>query len=322
MKLFKNLVFCTLVMVSANTYSSVLKVFDALLDKNQLEVLMSSRGIYDKGVIGQVGKNVRYSLSDLSVSGEAVTMKQLKGLDKLISAPSDRAKYTSLMSTLAKDVKEVSRSELVDAVNGLVLLSQRYGTRSKAILACAPCVNKDLAEAGFNFTLSELKDPASQRIFKEMNKKAKDPVTAAKFINSEVRKLKIGSNPSLSATDEEAFIYFLMIPSHGTAEQKRVYQALLNVSKNKSGDIDLFDSANGHKLYNIFTDNLSDGELDAWEGLLADTAKTMKDEDMSTMDAFYSVLERRAESVTDQAEKHDLLAKLDFIKKEGCFSKK
>lgn len=322
MKLFKTLAVSALILMTANSYASVLKVFDALLDKAQLEVLMSSRGILDKAVVGQVGKNIRYSLQDLSVSGKSATMSELKSLGKLISAPTDKAKYDSLMKTLSKDVKDVTRQELVDSINGLVLLSQRYGTRSKAILACAPCVNKDLAEAGFNFTLSELKDPASQRIFREMNKKAKDPLTAAKFINSEVKKLKIGSNPSLSATDEEAFIYFLMIPNHGTTEQKRVYEALLNVSRNKAGEIDMFDASNGHKLYNIFSDNLSASELEAWESLLADTAKTMKDEDMSTMDAFYTVLEKRADTVSDQAEKSDLLAKLDFIKKEGCFAKK
>lgn len=322
MKLFKTIAASALLMIAINTNASVLRVFDALLDKNQLETLMSTRGIYDKGVIGQVGKNVRYSLSDLSVTGDAATMKELKDLGKVITAPSDKTRYDNLMKVLVKDSKTVTRSELVDAINGLVLLSQRYGTRNKAILACAPCVNKDLSEAGFNFTLSELKDPASQRIFKEMNKKAKDPLTAAKFINSEVKKLKLGSNPSLSATDEEAFIYFLMIPQHGTAEQKRVYDALVNVSKNKTGEVDMFDGANGHKLYNIFTDSLSASELEAWEGLLLDTAKVMKDDDMSTMDAFYHVLERRAESVSDQGERHDLLAKLDFIKKEGCFSKK
>lgn len=322
MKNFRTIAALALLTFSTSTFASALKLFDVLLDKAQFETLMSSRGIFDKAVIGQVGKNIKYSLSDLSASGTQATMNELKALGSVISSPADKEKYAVLMKTLAKDNKDVTRSELVDSINSLVLLSQRYGTRSKAILACAPCVNKDLAEAGFNFTLSELKDTASQRIFREMNKRAKDPVTASKFINTEVSKLKIGSAPSLSATDEEAFIYFLMIPKHGTEEQKRVYEAMLKVSRTKSGAVDIFDKDNGHKLYNIFSDNLTSSELNMWEDLLNDTAKTMKEEDMSTMDAFYSVLEKRAESVSDATEKSDLLAKLDFIKKEGCFSKK
>ncbi|EQC45599.1 hypothetical protein [Bacteriovorax sp. Seq25_V] len=322
MKCFKTIALVSLLMVSPLTQASVVKVFDALLDKAQLETLLTSRGIFDRGVIGQVGKNVRYSLQDISSSSKIASMKELKNMGKLITNPEDKAKYAELMKVMSKDSKEITREELVTTINSLVLLSQRYGVRSKSILACAPCVNKELAETGFNFTLNELKDPASQRIFKEMNKKAKDPMTASKFINSEVSKAKLGSAPSLSATDEEAFIYFLMIPKHGTEEQKRVYDAIVKVSKTKSGSTDMFDADNGHKLYNIFSDSLTPSELNLWEDLLEDTAKTMKEEDMGTMDAFYRTLEKRAESVSDQAEKNDLLAKLDYIKREGCFSRK
>jgi hypothetical protein len=321
MKFFKTLSLAALLSFSVTTQASVVKVFDVLLDKSQFEFLLNSRGIMNRGVIGQVRKNVRYSLQDMARSGSA-SMKDVKAMKKLIKDPADMKKYNRMMKNLTKDTKKVTRSELVESINDLVFLSQRYGLKKKAILACAPCVNKELSEAGFTFTLNELKGNASKKIFQEMSRRAKDPTTAAKFINQEIRKQKVGRIANVKAHEEEALIYMLLIPRHGTADQKRVYNAMLKVSKTKSGGIDLFDPANGHKFFNIFSDNLSSSELNLWEELLDDTAKIMDDENMGTMDAFYTVLQRRADSVADESEKADLLAKLEFIKTEGCFGKK
>lgn len=321
MKFFKTLSLAALLSVSISTQASVVKVFDVLLDKSQFEFLMNSRGIMNRGVVGQVRKNVRYSLEDMARSGSA-TMKDIKAMKKSIKDPADLKKYNRMVKNLSKDTKAITRAELVDSINDLVFLSQRYGLKKKAILACAPCVNKELAEAGFSFTLNELKGDSSKRIFKEMSRKAKDPLTAAKFINQEIRKQKLGVAAKVKAHEEEALIYMLLIPKHGTADQKRLYNAMLKVSKTKGGKIDLFDPENGHKFFNIFSDNLSGPEINLWEELLDDTAKLMDDENMSTMDAFYTVLQRRADGVADEAEKADLMAKLDFIKREGCFGSK
>ena len=321
MKLLKIVLFNLLLALSFNANASVLKVFDVLIDSAGFDKLMTSRGILDRSVIFQARKNVRYSLQDISKGPEG-TMKDLKALKNMINNSKDKGKYNKMMKTFSKDSKAVSREELIDSINNLVFLSQRYGLKNKSILACAPCVNKELAEAGFEFTLSELKDESSKRIFQAMNRRARDPKTAIKFINTEIRKQKLGSKVNVKAHEEEAFIYMLLIPKYGSAEQKRVFDAMKKVSKNSKGKTDFFDRSNGHKFYNIFSDNLSSSDLNLWEDLLGDTAKVMDDEGMGTMDAFYKVLERRADNSADEVEKEDLLAKLDFIKREGCFSAK
>ncbi|OIQ19202.1 MAG: hypothetical protein BM556_07910 [Bacteriovorax sp. MedPE-SWde] len=320
MKFLKAITLSALLSFSITAQASVIKVFDVLLDKSQFEVLLNSRGIMNRGVIGQVRKNVRYSLQDIAKSGTA-SMSDVKAMRKYIKSPQDVKRYNKMMKSFSKDSSKVTRSELVDSINSLVFLSQRYGLKKKAILACAPCVNKELSEAGFSFTLNELKGASSKKIFAEMSRKAKNPTTSAKFINTQIRKQKVGKVANVKAHEEEALIYMLLIPRHGTADQKRVYNSMLKVSKTKNGATDLFDPDNGHKFFNIFSDNLSSSELNLWEELLDDTAKVMDDENLGTIDAFYSVLQKRADGVTDEAEKADLLAKLDFIKKEGCFSK-
>jgi len=321
MKFLKTLLLSALLSVSITTQASVVKVFDVLLDKSQFEFLMQSRGIMNRGVIGQVRKNVRYSLQDLAKSGDG-SMKEIKSMKRLIKSPSDKEKYNRMVKRLSKDTKSITRSELVESINDLVYLSQRYGLKKRAILACAPCVNKDLSEAGFTFTLNELKGESSKRIFKEMTRRAKTPETSAKYINEQVRIQKLGKSAKVKAHEEEALIYMLLIPKHGTADQKRLYNAMLKVSKTKNGKVDLFDSSNGHKFFNIFSDNLSSPEVNLWEELLEDTAKVMDDEGLPTMDAFYSVLQKRADGVADEAERASLMSKLDFIKAEGCFGKK
>lgn len=321
MKFLKALLLSVVLSASLSAQASVVKVFDVLLDKSQFEFLMNSRGIMNRGVIGQVRKNVRYSLQDLAKSGDG-SMKEIKAMKKLIKSPADKKRYNRMVKRLGKDTKSITRSELVESINDLVFLSQRYGLKKRAILACAPCVNKELAEAGFSFTLNELKGDSSKRIFKEMSRKAKTPEISAKFINEQARVQKLGKVSKVKAHEEEALIYMLLIPKHGNADQKRLYNSMVKVSKTKSGKVDLFDSINGHKFFNIFSDNLSTAEINLWEELLEDTAKVMDEEGLPTMDAFYSVLQKRADGVADEAEKADLLAKLDFIKTEGCFGRK
>lgn len=321
MRIFKTLTLVALLGYAPLSNASAVKVFDVLLDKGQFEFLLNSRGVMSKSVVTEVRKNVRYSLEDLAKSGSG-SVKELAKMKKFIKDPQDKAKYQSMMKAFNKDVKDVKAQELTEAINNLVYLSQRYGLRKQAILACAPCVNKELSDAGFSFTLTKLKDQNSKRIFKEMSRKGKNPEQTAKYLTTAVNAQKVGKFAKVKPHEEEALMYFLMIPEHGTTAQKRLYEAMKKVSKTKSGEVDIFDANNGHSFYNIFSDSMSDNELELWADLLDDTAKLMNDENMETMEAFYSVLQRRADNVSDEAEKADLTAKLEYIKREGCFARK
>jgi hypothetical protein len=306
-------------LLSFSTNASVLKVFDVLLNGSELRGLMNEQGIYRANVIKEVQKNIRYSLEDLS-DRQISSVSQLEKLQRLITDTKDKKSFTEMLSIFKKDKSQVSSEELVESINTLIFISQRYGLKKKSILACAPCVNQELAQAGFKFTLNELDSNQAKKIFKIMSSKAKDPVSSIRFINSQVKRLKIGSRPVVKAHEEEALIYMLLIPRHGSKSEKRLYKALLEVSKNKRGKVDIFDRNNGHKFFNLFSNNLSDNDITFWEELLKDTSKMMKDEDMTTMDAFYRVLERRAQNSADEAEKASLMSKLDYLKREKCFS--
>ncbi|MFG1503507.1 hypothetical protein ACRXCV_04060 [Halobacteriovorax sp. GFR7] len=315
MKLSSKIVF--LMLTSQLSFGSVFSVFKSA--GHGLDELLVKSGIADQEVRSVVANNIELAMKDLSHTGkkEDFSMNTLK---MMVSGSQDKARFQKVEEVFSKE--SATPEEIKNAINNFVYLSQRYGYNKSGILSCAPCVNKNLSDAGFNFVLSEMKDDYSQRIFKVMSRYS-SPVKLSRQINSAVKSQKWSSRtPMLNATDEEALLYFLTAEKVGSPVQKDLIAAIRDVSVS-GGKVDLFSNTNGHKFYSFLSSGFSDAEMTELTRLLKATSDEMKDTKKGTMDAFFDVLQREADEARTPATRQKKLALLEYLRDPDtkCFSK-
>ncbi len=307
---------CVLMLTCQMSFGSVFSVIKSA--GRSLNDLLIKSGVIDAEVRNVVVRNLDLAMKDLSPTGLKEDFT-LEGLGKLIKDAKDKAKFRKVSQTFTKDAP--GGQELKEAINDFVYLSQRYGLKKNAILSCAPCVNKNLADNGFNFVLSEMKDDISQRIFNVMSR-YNSPEKMQRQLNITIKKQNWSSRvPSLSATDEEALLYFLTAETIGSSSQKELISAIKEVSVS-GGKVDLFSNFNGHKFYSFLSSGFSDAEMSELTRILKETASEMKENKKGTMDAFYDVLQKEADEARTPAARQKKLALLEYLKDgNNCFKK-
>lgn len=306
----------TLMLTSTSTYASVFSLLEGAGEGiNQL--LMKS-GVVDSEVRSVVTKNLDLAMKDLSHTGKKEDFS-FNTLKMMVSGSQDKARLQKVSEVFAKENPEAK--ELKEAINSFVYLSQRYGYKKSAILSCAPCVNKNLSENGFEFVLSEMKDVNSERIFKVMSR-YNSPAKVQRQLYSQIKAEGWSKRPPmLNATDEEALLYFLTAQKHGSSAQKELISAVKEVSK-VDGKVDLFSNFNGHKFYSFLSSGFSDSEMSELTRILKATADEMSETKKGTMDAFYDVLQKEADEARTPAARQKKLALLEYLRDDAkCFKK-
>lgn len=274
-----------------------------------------------KGIVGDmadtVGNYVTDSLKGLTTAKKIPTADELKkSLDSLGTIDRrDEAIKAQLITLLSKEQKDLSKDDLVKAVNNLIYLSHRYGKRGSTVLACAECVNTALHKEGFRFTMEVVNDANVQKVMKDIL--PDNPRDMKKYISNKFDDLGFGDfskAPSslVGPDEEESLAVFLAMAEAGSSKQRQLVQAVAGVSKNSNGQVDLISRENPHKLWKLFTNDMSDEIIDGWIDVLERTARE-GDGEVSKQRAFYKVLK-------DKAGDDPLLnEQLNMLKAKKCF---
>ena len=325
---FKKIVLISLLVASFSANASLFKLADVIFTKKGVTKMLGEFGILNREVTNEVTSTVKSALDDLTISGKG-SIKDLRALERRLETPEDKEKYAQLMEILNRDPKNSSykaptRDEVVTAINNLVELSQRYALRkTSGISACVPCVNESLNELGFKFVLIKKKGQ-SKNILKQMASAMRSPKKAIQVATSRLKRQGFGElDPKYVASHEhEILLYTSYVEEFGSELEKAFIKRLKKISKVSPGQFNMFDEANGHKFYNVLSTNANDSDLRMWIDLLDETYAEMSTKNTNTMDAFYSVLQKKIDSETDQAEKSLKEDMLKFIKEKDCFAKK
>ncbi|MBT7609370.1 MAG: hypothetical protein HN576_06420 [Bacteriovoracaceae bacterium] len=273
------------------------KLIDFLVNDTGIIELLGSKGI--KGAAAtRAKKYVMLSLSSLNMMGDRVPTKiELKKIITSISGSADDLKIKKqLTELLDRPSEQLSKKDVVSAMNNLIWLANRHGKRGAIVLACSACVSESLSRHGFKFTLEVLNDSAAKRVLNDVLPRR--PRDLRNFLNEKMTSLGLGdfsrATRDLIAPEEERSLgLFLGLYEHGSKSQKELIESILEVSKRPDGKVELLDPKNPHKLWKLFTEDLDQDELVDWSKMLKKVARDSSS-DESKKDAFFAYLKRRA----------------------------
>ncbi len=317
-KMIKIPVILGLMAIGPLAFGSGLRLIDYVANEAGLTEMLSR-----VGVRGQTSKQVRqyvdrsfYSLS----TTKNMTPKRLRyAVNRLKVSPEDAPIKARLLEKLNKADKEVTKEDVTSVVNDLIYLSNRHGSRSTSVMACAQCVSESLSSHNFKYTLESVKNKNSKKVLRfVVPKKQKD---VFRFVKNNLRKKELNfggysanSLKLIAPEEEKAMALFLGIARQGNKTQKAYVEAVRNISTNTAGQVKLLDPENGHKLWKIPASQISDKKLRKFTALLNEVAKDAKGK-TSKKDSFYKLLEKRA------ANDPSLQRRVNVLKKKGCFFK-
>lgn len=293
------------------------RVIELIVTKVGMDGFTKSLGLYGRSA-NEVHSTLGMALKSLT-GFDSPTPQQLGTALSRIQDASSVQVLNDVRSLLSKETKDLTPNEYVDLVNGLVFLAGRNGFNSGLALSCSACVGSKLSDVGFSFTLERLTD--SRISYIASNIVPNDAREMSSQIKGLLRKNELSANSSryfrfVRPEDEKALAVFLNIPTYGTPAHKALYDEIIKLSKDGSGKVELFDEANGHTLWRVFTMNLSEAEIERWNGLLSAVNKdSLENPSLKKSDLFYRQLEQRAGG--DPV----LARKVESIKTKKCFFK-
>lgn len=292
------------------------KLIDFLINDTGVIELLGSKGI--KGAAAsQTKKYIMRSLSSLNMMGDRVPTKtELKTIIAMISGSAEDVKIKKqLTELLDKPSSQLSKEDVVTAVNNLIWLANRHGKRGAIVLACSACVSESLSRHGFRFTLEVLNDSAAKKVLNDVL--PRKPRDLRNFLTERMSTLGMGDfsrapRDLIGPEEERSLGLFLGLYEHGSKNQKELIESILSISKKPDGKVELLDPKNPHKLWKLFTEDMNEDEMADWTKMLKKVAEDAGDDD-SKKDAFYAYLKRRA------GDDPILNEKLNMIKLKKCF---
>jgi hypothetical protein len=273
------------------------KLIDFLVNDTGITELLGTKGI--KGAAAsRTKKYIMLSLSSLNMMGDRVPKKaELKKIISSISGSAEDLKIKKQLSELLdKPSEQLSKDDVVSAVNNLIWLANRHGKRGAIVLACSACVSEALSKHGFRFTLEVLNDSAAKKVLNDIL--PRKPRDLRIFLNERMSTLGLGdfsraTSDLVSAEEERSLGLFIGLYEYGSKSQKELVEAILEVSKRPDGKVELLNPKNPHKLWKLFTEDLDEDELIDWAKMLKKVASESGSNE-SKKDAFYAYLKKRA----------------------------
>jgi hypothetical protein len=304
--------------VSISSQAGAGKLIDFLVNDTGIIELLGSKGI--KGATAsRTKKYVMLSLSSLNIMGDrAPTKIELRKIISTISGTADDIKIKKqLTELLDKPAEQLSKEDVVRAINNLIWLANRHGKRGAIVLACSVCVSESLSRHGLKFTLEVLNDSAAKRVLNDVLPRR--PRDLRNYLNERMTTLGLGdfsraTRDLVGPEEERSLGLFIGLYEHGSKGQKELIQSILEMSKKPNGKVDLLNPKNPHKLWKLFTEDMEESELVDWATMFKKIAKDSAD-DENKKDAFFAYLKRRA---GDDPVSNDLFNK---IKLKKCFFK-
>ena len=169
--MFKFLVItCLIANMSSNVFAAgATKLVDFMLSGSGVAEILGKHGI--KGNDAKLVES--YIASSLVALGskKSLTKEELKNvLSKLPVAGPDATVRKELQVLLDKSEGEISKDDVVKAINNIIYLANRHG--KSVIITCAECVNENLAKNGFKFTVENIKNSSSIKVLNEVASRA------------------------------------------------------------------------------------------------------------------------------------------------------
>ncbi|WP_127716651.1 hypothetical protein [Halobacteriovorax sp. HLS] len=291
------------------------KLIDFLINDTGVAEILTKNGI-DAIAIPRVKRYVSNSLTALNFKNSKPSKKELQGiLNSLGGSPQDIKIRKKLQTLLNKT--DPSKKDVVDAVNGLIYLANRYGNRGSTVLACAQCVSDVLSKNGFKFTLEEINNTTAKKVLDKTL--PRNPRDLTNFINTKFAKHDFGTlanvDPRMLRPEEErALGLFLGLAEAGTKKQKELIEAIKKFSTDANGSTQLVDSRNPHTFWKLFSEDMDEDVLEGWTKIIKEANETAGAK-TDKQDAFYSALKRRA------GDDQYMNEQLEFLKKKNCFFK-
>lgn len=314
--MFKFLVITCLI---ANMSSSVFaagatKLVDFMLSGSGVAEILGKHGI--KGNDAKLVES--YIASSLVALGskKSLTKEELKNvLSKLPVAGPDATVRKELQVLLDKSEGEISKDDVVKAINNIIYLANRHG--KSVIITCAECVNENLAKNGFKFTVENIKNSSSIKVLNEVL--PKNPAELNTFISSRMRRMGLGDYSKVtpnqvSPSEEKSLALFLGLAESGSADQKALIASIKKLST-RNGKTNLLDPKNPQKFWKVVADDMSPQDMSGWTKTLNEVASRAEKDGVATEEAFYRTLKQKAQG-------NDYLMKqYETLKAKRCFFK-
>lgn len=294
--------------------AGAVKLIDYMISSSGLTELLTKNGI--KGVDAkQVESYVATSIGSFG-AGKTLTQKEFaEVLSKIPATGEDATLRKKLQVLLDKSDADIKKEDVVEAVNSILYLANRYG--KSVVVTCADCVSDSLTKNGFKFTVENIKNAGSIKLLSDVI--PSNPKDLNLFIKSKAKRLGFGDYSQASpqfipASEEKSLALFLALAESGSAVHKEFAGMIKKLSTTNS-KTNLFSSRNPNKLWKIVTSDVSDEHIVRMTALLKEVDTVAVKENMKIEDAFYQVLKKRSEG------SDELFQKFKNIKTKRCFFK-
>ncbi|MDC1175476.1 hypothetical protein OAT67_08760 [Bacteriovoracaceae bacterium] len=294
------------------------KLIDLFLTQSGLETLFLKTGIEDAAA-QRVTRYISNSILSFSTSSDIPSKSKLVEILKSIKGNKRDTLYQKkLLQLLNKNSDNVTKEELVDSVNSLIYLANRYGVKNATILACADCVSETLGRHGFKFTFEEMTDTSTKQLLESYVPRKPDQLNY--FITKKMKELELGDYSRVSRklvrpSQERTLALFLALAeesSPASSKQRELINAILEFSKDSKGKVQLISKDNQHILYGLVDDDsMTDAIRTEWIRVLEEASNDPSA--ASKKEAFFKVLRRDA---GDSTELNDYVNSLELKK---CF---
>lgn len=301
--------------ISSNAFASgAVKLVDYMVSGSGVAEILSKYGI--KGNDAKLVESYMASSIKALGSKKDLTKEELKSvLSKLPVTGPDASVRKELQILLDKSEGQISKADVVKAINNIIYLANRHG--KSVIITCAECVNENLAKNGFKFTVENIKNSSSIKVLNEVL--PKNPAQLNTFISSRMRRLGMGdyskvTPDQVSPSEEKSLALFLGLAENGSADQKALIASIKNLST-RNGKTNILDPKNPQKFWKVVADDMSAKDMSGWTKTLNEVADRSKKDGVPAEEAFYRTLKEKAQG------NEYLMKQYETLKAKRCFFK-
>lgn len=318
----KKVLLLATLLTCSQVYAGGGKVIDLLLSETGIMKVLTKSGF--KHANAEVAHS-QLKLAIKSLVGDADILPKeglLKAIGEIENTPANREVKIELAKILNKRGDDVSKEDMVNLLNNLVLLA---GVKGSLVTACGECAAGPLAADGVKVALKQITDDS---VLKLINKNVipNSPRKLNQFISNRMERLGLGDFSKVSKDmvpegDKEALAIFLAMADKNSPAnpiQRKFIESVMNFSKDGK-KVDLFNPANPHKFWSSFSNTDMDNDLFAELTEVLNKAADDASDVGSRRQAFYDVLERRAEAIKDPKRKEIILSRVKSIEEKSCF---
>jgi hypothetical protein len=312
----------TLSQLSAAPGSQGAKLIDLLVTESGVLEILGQRGMRGE-VAKTVQSYVQNSFKAFNPAMDDINKTQLRQIISDLDVSGDDLRIKNeLEQLLEKSTENLSKDDVVTAINNLIFLANRHGLGGTAFIGCSDCVSGALSLHGYKFTFAVVKN---QRIADVVSTVLpRKPRDVSNFIDQRMKKMELGSFRNIpkeivAPEEERSLAVFLTLAESGDQVHRDLIDAITQVSKRPDGKVNLLDKRNPHQLWKLFTpdengETLSVAEMQNWTRILKEVAEEGKS-DISKKEAFYTVLEREASNDPVSLEY------INLMRSKGCYFK-